>query len=296
MSDAVAAQLDELARADPTSAPLARLQAEVLRAAADPAWARGLPDLDAARPRAGLPLLHDQTLRADRDQARRLLDRLASVAERDGQPHAPALRHALAAAPLDPLALLAATICQDADALLALTQDDLDPALLATLGHLLAIPLLRACGERATRMLADLLWDAGYCPVCAAWPTLAELRGLERDHWLRCARCGTGWQYPHHRCAYCGSQDHRRLGYLAAEAQRESRRAVTCDACHGYLKTLATIGPLPPADLALQDLLTLELDLAAIDRGYSRPTAPGFPLRVIVEPLARAGGWLAWRR
>jgi FdhE protein len=194
VSDAVATHLDELSRADPTSAPLARLQAEVLRAAADPIWARGVPDLDAARAYQGLPLLHDQTLRVDRDQARRLLDRLAALAERDGQPHAPALGHALAASRLDPLALLAATIRQDADALLAAAQDDLDPALLATLGHLLAVPLLRACGERAAPLLTGVGWDAGYCPVCAAWPALAELRGLERDHWLRCARCGAGWR------------------------------------------------------------------------------------------------------
>ena len=295
MSDAVAAHLDELARADPTSAPLARLQVEALRAAADRTWAQAVPDLERAPTRDGQPLLHDQTLQVDREQVRRLLDRLASAAERTDQSNAPAVRRALASSRLDPLALLTASICQDADALLA-TAADLDPGLLATLGQLLAFPLLQACGERSAPLLAGVRWDPSYCPLCAAWPTLAELRGLEREHWLRCGRCGAGWRYPHHRCALCGRRDHRALGYLAPEAQRESRRAVTCDACHGYVKTLATIGPLPPSEIGLQDLLTLELDLAALERGYGRPDRPGFPLRVTVAAAARSGGWLAWRR
>ena len=296
MTDAVAAHLEELARADPTSGPFARLQIEALRAAADRAWAQAVPDPERAPTRDVQPLLHGHTLHVDRDQARRLLDRLAGVAERNGQTDAPAVRRALASSRLDPLALLAASICQDADAILATAADDLNPGLLATLGQLLAFPLLQACGERAAPLLAGVRWDATYCPLCAAWPTLAELRGLEREHWLRCGRCGAGWRYPHQRCALCGSRDHRALGYLAPEAQREARRAVTCDACHGYLKTLATIGPLPPAEIGLQDLLTLELDVAALERGYGRPDTPAFPLRVTVAAAARAGGWLAWRR
>jgi FdhE protein len=297
VTDQAAAQLDEIARTDPTAAPLARLHLELLRASADRAWEQAVPALDAARLSEGLPLLHGEALRVDRDRLRRLAERLASTAEQGGAASARAARQALAASQVDPLALLAAAVRQDVDALAETAGDgDLDLDLLATLGQLLAVPLLRACGARADALLAGSGWEAGYCPVCAAWPTLAELRGLERLHWLRCGRCGVGWRYSHLRCAYCGSRDHRAQGYLAAEAEREARRAVTCDACHGYLKTLATLGALAPAELPVQDLLTLELDVAALERGYGRPTTPGFPLAVTVEAAPRGSRWLAWTR
>src|SRR5205823_1122353 len=114
--------------------------------------------------------------------------------------------------------------------------------------------------------------------------TLAELRGLSRERWLRCGRCGAGWRWPQQRCAFCATRDHRQLGYLAPEASRESRRAATCDACRGYLKTISTLGASPPAELAYQDLTTLELDVAALERDYARPEAPGFPLAVTLLP------------
>jgi hypothetical protein len=37
----------------------------------------------------------------------------------------------------------------------------------------------------------------------------------------------------------------------------------------------------------VQDLTTLELDVAALERGYARPERPGFPLAVT---LVSAGG------
>ena len=62
MSAAVARQLDDLARAVPAVAPLARLQSEVVRAAAEPAWAEGVPVFDGGRLGEGVPLLHAATV------------------------------------------------------------------------------------------------------------------------------------------------------------------------------------------------------------------------------------------
>ena len=41
--------------------------------------------------------------------------------------------------------------------------------------------------------------------------------------------------------------------------------------------------------------MSLELDLAALEQGYSRPDRPGFPLEVTVEPARRRMLWIPGR-
>jgi FdhE protein len=290
-------RLQELAEADPSVRSLALLQAEALRAAADPVWDAAAPSFDHPRLTDGIPLLHGRIVQVDSARQQWLLARLADVAERGGQTQAASVRRALSATNLDPIDLLYACVCQDHERLLALAaRANLDPDLLGTLGHLAALPLLHACGRAAAPLLEGLHWETGACPVCASWPLLAELRGLERRRFLRCGRCGAEWLYFNHlRCAYCNTVDHTLQGYLAPEAERESRRAVTCDRCHGYLKTFTTLGRQPAGDLLVYDLTSLELDVAALERGYARPETLGFPLDLRVEATAR-GSRLPWRR
>jgi FdhE protein len=45
---------------------------------------------------------------------------------------------------------------------------------------------------------------------------------------------------------------------------------------------VATLQGIPPFELLLQDLETVELDLVALDRGYRRPEKSGFPLDALV--------------
>jgi FdhE protein len=274
-------RLEELAGRDPTVAPLARLLAIAFRAAADRAWEEAVPPLDVARLRDGLPLLHGATVLVEEEWQSRLLKAL------DG---------AVLPLPL-PLPLLEATVTQASDRIAEMADEaGVEADRLATLGHAAALPLLQAVGRRAAPLLDDGAWESGCCPVCAAWPTLAELRGLERERWLRCGRCGAGWHFRPPCCPYCGEDDHRQLGYLAPRGDRDSRRAEHCDSCHGYLKSLTVLGPIRPDELAAEDLTTLELDLAALERGYGRPDAPGFPLELHVTARPPVKRWLAWRR
>jgi FdhE protein len=59
-------------------------------------------------------------------------------------------------------------------------------------------------------------------------------------------------------------------------------RVDTCSTCKGYLKSIATLQGLPPFELLLQDLETVELDLVALDRGYRRPSISGFVLDTVI--------------
>ena len=299
MIEQALARLDQLAQTDATLAPLARLQAEALRASADAAWEGGVPALH-RQDEPGVPLLHGQTVRADLERVRRLLARLAQVISKQSAPGtdaAVATTRAIESVAFDRGALLQAVIIQDGDALARLASAaGADPPLLAMLGNLAASPLLLACGRRAAPLLAEARWHDGYCPVCAAWPTLAELRGLERTRWLRCGRCGSGWRFTHGACPYCASADSRSSGYLAPEAARDARRAVTCDACKGYLKTVTTIAAIAPIELGMMDAQTVELDVAALEHGYGRPDAMGFPMTITIDLVERRSLWRAWRR
>lgn len=284
-------RLHELARSDPAVAPLVRLQARALEAAADRAWDAAVPAFSAERLAEGLPLLHDAVLTVDGDRATALLIALAGLVEQD-DPGLAGSGKSLTDGALDPLALVAASIAQDDAHLDELGgASSVHPGLLGTLGGLLALPLLQACGRKAAPLVERARWGEGSCPVCAAWAALAELRGLEKRRWLRCARCGAGWEVAQDGCTFCGEADWRRLGYLAAEGDTESRRAVTCQSCRGYLKTLASLTPLGPADVAVADVLSLELDMAALEREFSRPQLPAFPLAVTVQPAKRRGFW-----
>lgn len=167
------------------------------------------------------------------------------------------------------VALLTAAVEQDDEALanLALELHVAAPRLSA-IAPFVAMPMLLACA-RAWSAAIPADWAHGHCPVCAAWPALAERRGPDRDRCLRCSRCGAEWGRRAAHCPFCETDDPEPLALLATSAA--DRRVEACGQCRAYLKTLRTTAPIPPADVAVRDLLTLDLDLAALDAGLSRP-------------------------
>jgi FdhE protein len=164
--------------------------------------------------------------------------------------------------------------------LLAAAPADPTDMLRATIEELAALPLLQACRRRFSDRAQG--WTQGHCPICGAWPTLAELRGLDRARRLRCGRCGADWGLAPLRCPFCENDDHEKQRSLVPEKGGESRRVDVCDVCQGYLKALAQHGAIRPEQVALEDLASVELDLAAIDRGYHRPDPRPEAVRVEV--------------
>ena len=120
---------------------------------------------------------------------------------------------------------------------------------------------------------------------------VAEYTGLERKRQLRCGRCGTGWAIPMLRCAFCDETNHEKLGYLTPEDGEQMRKIEVCHTCKGYLKGLATVRPLAAEAILLDDLKTVPLDVAALERGYRRPERPAYQLESrIAERLGGGGG------
>jgi FdhE protein len=214
------------------------------------------------------PFLEGATLRVDRVAASSLVMRLASELG------------ILNVNRVEPLSLILLGVERDNETLDALAGRLAVPAdTVAVLAQLSALPLLL----NASKMLdaeASRTWQRGYCPVCGAWPSMVEMRGIQRERRMRCGCCGSDWLLPVLRCAFCDETDHQKLGFLLNEEGAQHIRVETCSTCRGYLKTLTTLGSLPFTTLAMKDVSTIAYDLAAQDRGYSRPSRPGFHVHV----------------
>ena len=269
-------RIDELGRQRPEWRTWLTMLSEVSRALEDPRWQTPLPDATSADTpagsEAGAPLLHRRRLKIDGDAAQRLLRGLASAAAGSLRGYRPSAQ--------DAVELMIAAVRQDSAGVRALAAAAaMDVGALSSLAHLATLPLLQSCG----RLLESLLpryWPDGYCPVCAAWPVLAERRGIDRSRQLRCGRCAVEWEAQWLCCVYCGERDHQRLGSLVPEGGGEVLKVEICHSCGGYLKSVATLQRIPAIELLLRDLDTVELDLVAVDRGYGRPERAGFPLEV----------------
>ena len=270
-----ATRLAELERQRPEWQTWLTLLGEAERALRDPGWHAPLNDrefegvLAVTSDRA--PLLHGMTLAIDADRVEALVRRLASKAS-PGESYRPSS--------VDATRLVVAALRQDLEAIGALASAaGIDRGVLTSIAHLAAFPLLQSCGRELENRIPRS-WKHGYCPICAAWPILAERRGLDRTRRLRCGRCGGEWQAQWLCCIYCGEREHEHLASLVPDEQGERLNVETCSSCRGYLKSVATLQRIPPFELLLQDLETVELDLVALDRGYGRPEESGFPLEI----------------
>lgn len=270
------ARLDELARQRPEWRTWLAMVSEVARAVDDPRWEAPLSDAaptdGASGHGAGAPLLHRRTLRIDGGGAQRLVRGLTSAAAGPLRGYRPSVQ--------DAVDLVTAAVRQDSAGVGALAAAaGVDAGALRTVAHLATLPLLQSC-TRALESRLPRHWPDGYCPVCAAWPLLAERRGIDRSRQLRCGRCAAEWAAQWLRCVYCGERDHQRLGSLVPEDGGEVLKVEICHTCGGYLKSVATLQRIPAIELLLRDLDTVELDLVAVNRGYGRPEGAGFPLEV----------------
>ncbi|HWC75392.1 MAG TPA: formate dehydrogenase accessory protein FdhE [Gemmatimonadales bacterium] len=260
----LAQRVVEVRNQNPESARWLAMVEAAFAEAENEAWAGSAITLAAER-LARAPLLHQSHIALSRRLLHRWVNELLELAEIETRG-------------VEPIALVEAAVCQndervDAIALTAAT----DPSSMRVVAQMAALPLLQTCGRTLAPQVAQSWWE-GYCPVCGAWPTLAEFRGLERKRWLRCGRCATAWEVAWLRCPFCAETEHTNLGYLAPEEGETTRKVEVCDSCKGYVKAEPTVKSLAPWEILLDDLATVPLEVAALDRGYHRPERPGFEL------------------
>lgn len=76
--------------------------------------------------------------------------------------------------------------------------------------------------------------------------------------------------------------DHNELVSLVPEKGGANLVIEACRRCLGYVKTFTTLQGSPPAKVFLDDLASVDLDIAALEQGYKRPQGTGYSLAVTV--------------
>jgi FdhE protein len=150
----------------------------------------------------------------------------------------------------------------------------LAPDLVWLLAELATSPFAHALHTKLMPPGSD--WDHGYCAVCGSWPALAEFTDGHRT--LRCSFCAAAWELKEYACIYCGDGSEN-FKLAAPNEEQNDRRLELCLACQGYLKTVDVPSLSPFPLLAIYDMETMDLDLAAMEHGYSRPPLKEFARR-----------------
>jgi FdhE protein len=284
----VEARLDQILKNRPDLQEAAALQRDLLRESYGAAPRITAPELSRERVReklsAGVPLLHAEEIDPDVEFCRDLFGRLLNVLQRrpESSESAAEVAHAAAEGRLDFDQALDEALANHGDHLYEVAAVAGAPAdALASVFAVVVQPSLQALGEalKGTLIQEEAAWERGYCPVCGAWPGLAELQLGDQHRHLRCLRCGADWPTRRMLCVFCGNDDHRTLGYLQVERELRCKVEV-CEQCKGYLKTINAYQPSPPEFLVLDDLASVHLDVAALERDYLRPPLPGFRIEL----------------
>ena len=125
---------------------------------------------------------------------------------------------------------------------------------------------------RARNIAPDREHSRGHCPFCGGAPWVA-LRRSEPDaesgfRYLQCSLCALEWRVNRVHCPSCFEEDPHKLPQFQNDVHKNVR-IEACETCRRYVKSIdLTIDarPLPAVD----DLVSLSMDLWAAEEGYAR--------------------------
>jgi FdhE protein len=130
---------------------------------------------------------------------------------------------------------------------------------------------LRPFLEMVTDKYRDIIcrhdWSEGYCPVCGREPKIGEIKDEEGKRVLFCNQCGFEWNFRRIKCPFCGNEEQQTLAYFTVE-EDERYRVDVCNECHRYIKIVDFRETGKTADLDVEDIATLHLDMLANEEGY----------------------------
>jgi FdhE protein len=285
---------DALRQARPDLVPAVDLQQRLLTIVADTAEAIAssrLPRLSlphkylAAKLTRGVPVFAGEPIPLPLGLLHRSLLKLCdALAEGGAGDSASHIKDAITNGSMEAGSLLTASLARDQNAIrTGAVHRGLAPDLVWLVGELATTPFAHALQhavfdhrQEDTFAAACDAWSLGYCPACGSWPALAECADSHRV--LRCSFCSLGWELNTYACIYC-TEAGEPFVTAAPDEERKDRRVEVCGACHAYLKTvdLAALSPFPL--VAIADMETMDLDVAAMEHGYGRPPLREFAKR-----------------
>lgn len=130
-------------------------------------------------------------------------------------------------------------------------------------------PFYRKSASVLAPTMDQSLWQRGSCPVCGGAPLVGMFRQEDGLWVVECSLCHTLWNVQRASCPFCdGSQGSLEFLYLMED---ESRRVNYCKVCKRYVKTIDLRNSGKDALLPLEDIVTVQLDLAARQEGLNNP-------------------------
>src|SRR5271157_394910 len=128
-------------------------------------------------------------------------------------------------------------------------------------------PALEKVVEKYGKSIAKAGWTEGYCPICGKEPKIGEIREEEGRRFLFCTQCGFEWCFMRIKCPFCGNEEQQTLAYFSIEGE-EKYRVDVCNECKRYIKTVDFRETKEEANLDVEDIATLHLDMLANEEGY----------------------------
>jgi len=128
-------------------------------------------------------------------------------------------------------------------------------------------PAFEFVAEKYSGKILKSSWKEGYCPTCGRIPKIGELRDEEGRRFLFCNQCGTRWHYKRVKCPFCGNEEQQSLAYFTVE-EDERYRVDVCNECKRYIKIVDFREAKEEANLDIEDITTLHLDMLATEEGY----------------------------
>ena len=134
--------------------------------------------------------------------------------------------------------------------------------------------ILRPFAEtlRARGATLDRKHNPGHCPFCGGPPIVSTRRAIADAEaglrMLHCALCGLEWNFNRAICPSCAEEKPDHLPVFRSDAH-PAVRIEACDTCGRYVKSIdLTQDARQIAEV--DDLVSLSMDLWAMDEGYTR--------------------------
>lgn len=134
--------------------------------------------------------------------------------------------------------------------------------------------ILRPYAEtlRARRLPPDRQHNRGHCPFCGGAASVSTRRAAPDSEagmrYLHCALCGEEWNFARISCPACAEEKPEQLPVYRSDTH-PNVRVEACDTCRRYVKSIDLMADARPI-AEIDDLVSMSVDLWAIDEGYTR--------------------------
>ena len=125
---------------------------------------------------------------------------------------------------------------------------------------------------RARTIAPDRVHARGHCPFCGgrAWISARKATGDGESgfRYLSCSLCSLDWNFNRGTCPSCFEEDPYKLPVFRSDVHTNVR-IEACETCRRYVKSIDLTVDARPVPI-VDDLLSLSMDLWAVDEGYAR--------------------------